>query len=112
VEFTSLFTFIYSPRTGTRAAQMPDPVPIEEKTKWLQELCAEQEKIAAARCAESVGTVQRVLIEGQNKKNGLLTGRTDGNIVVDFAGDTSLIGTFADVRITSARNWILGGELV
>jgi tRNA-2-methylthio-N6-dimethylallyladenosine synthase len=112
VEFTSLFTFIYSPRTGTRAAQMPDPVPIEEKTKWLQELCAEQEKIAAVRCAESVGTVQRVLIEGQNKKNGLLTGRTDGNIVVDFAGDTSLIGTFADVRITSARNWILGGELV
>jgi tRNA-2-methylthio-N6-dimethylallyladenosine synthase len=112
VEFTSLFTFIYSPRTGTRAAQMPDPVPIAEKTKWLQELCAQQEKIAAARCADSVGTVQRVLIEGQSKKNGLLTGRTDGNIVVDFAGDKALIGNFADVRITSARNWILRGELI
>lgn len=112
VEFTSLFTFIYSPRTGTRAAKMPDPVPAAEKSKWLQELCTEQEKIAAARCADSVGTVQRVLIEGQNKKSGLLTGRTDGNIVVDFPGDTALIGNFADVRITSARNWILGGELV
>lgn len=112
VGFTSLFTFIYSPRTGTRAAGLPDPVSAEEKLKWLQELCAEQEKIAAVRCASSVGTVQRVLIEEKNAKSGLLTGRTDGNIIVDFAGDPALIGSFADVRITSARNWILGGELV
>lgn len=112
VEFTSLFTFIYSPRTGTRAAEMPDPVPPEEKTRWLQELCAEQEKIASLRCASSVGTVQRVLVEGENPKTGLLTGRTDGNVVVDFAGQPALIGGFADVRISSARNWILSGELV
>lgn len=112
VGFTSLFTFIYSPRTGTRAAKLPDPVPAEEKSKWLQELCSEQEQIAAARCAASVGTVQRVLVEEKNKKTGLLTGRTDGNIIVDFPGDSDLIGDFANVRITSARNWILGGELV
>ena len=111
VEFTSLFTFIYSPRTGTRAAGLPDPVTAEEKTKWLQELCAAQEAIAARRCASSVGTVQRVLVEEQNLKTGLLTGRTDGNIVVDFAGDPALIGNFADIRITGARNWILSGEL-
>ncbi|OCN03284.1 tRNA (N6-isopentenyl adenosine(37)-C2)-methylthiotransferase MiaB [Clostridium sp. W14A] len=111
VEFTSLFTFIYSPRTGTRAAGLPDPIPAEEKSKWLQKLCAEQEKIAAARCASSVGTVQRVLVEEKNPKTGLLTGRTDGNIIVDFAGDPAFIGSFAEVRITSARNWILGGEL-
>ena len=112
VEFTSLFTFVYSPRTGTRAAALPDPVPQEEKTKWLQELCAEQEKIAAARCARSVGTVQRVLTEGKSPKKGLLTGRTEGNVIVDFPGGESLIGSFADVRITSARNWILGGEII
>lgn len=112
VEFTSLFTFIYSPRTGTKAAKLPDPVPAAEKGRWLQELCAEQEKIAARRCAASVGTVQRVLIEQQKPKTGLLTGRTDGNIIVDFAGDPALIGQFANVRITSARNWILGGELI
>lgn len=112
VGFTSLFTFIYSPRSGTRAAALPDPVLQEEKTKRLQELCAEQEKIAAARCALSVGTVQRVLVEGKNPRTGFLTGRTDGNIIVDFPGEDSRIGGFADVRITTARNWILGGEII
>ncbi len=112
VEFTSLFTFIYSPREGTRAAKLPDPVSAGEKTRRLQALCAAQEKIAASRCAGAVGTVQRVLIEGKSPKTGLLTGRTDGNVVVDFPGEPERIGSFADVRITSARNWILGGELV
>ena len=84
VEFTSLYTFIYSPRVGTRAAKMDDPIPAEEKTRWFQELCAEQERIAASRCAATVGTIQRVLVEEQNEKTGLLTGRTDGNVVVDF----------------------------
>ncbi len=111
VEFTSLYTFIYSPRVGTRAAKMEDPVPAEEKSKWFQELCAEQEKIAARRCASMIGTVQRVLVEEQNAKTGLLAGRTDGNIVVDFPGAPALIGTFADVNITEARNWILKGVL-
>ena len=112
VEFTSLYTFIYSPRVGTRAAKMDDPIPAEEKTRWFQELCAEQEQIAASRCAATVGTIQRVLVEEQNEKTGLLTGRTDGNVVVDFPGAPSLIGSFADVRVTAARNWILRGELV
>lgn len=112
VEFTSLFTFIYSPREGTRAAGLPDPVPAAEKSRWFQELCAEQEAIAARRCSSSVGTVQRVLIEEKNSKTGLLTGRTDGNVVVDFPGDPVLTGNFADVRITGARNWILSGELI
>ena len=91
---------------------MDDPIPAEEKTRWFQELCAEQERIAASRCAATVGTIQRVLVEEQNEKTGLLTGRTDGNVVVDFPGAPSLIGSFADVRVTAARNWILRGELV
>lgn len=112
VGYTSLFTFIYSPREGTRAARMPDPVPAEEKSKWLQELCAEQEKISAVRCAGEVGKTRRVLIEGLNPKTGLLTGRTDGNVIVNFPGGEENVGRFADVRITAARNWILDGELV
>lgn len=112
VGFTSLFTFIYSPREGTRAAQLPDPIPAEEKSRWFQELCAEQEKISAARCAGEVGKTHRVLVEEQNPKTGLLTGRTDGNVIVNFPGGTENIGNFADVKITSARNWILDGELV
>ncbi|WBY64977.1 tRNA (N6-isopentenyl adenosine(37)-C2)-methylthiotransferase MiaB [Thermocaproicibacter melissae] len=112
VGFTSLFTFIYSPREGTRAARLPDPVPYEEKARWLQELCAEQEKISAERCAKEVGKTYRVLVEKQNEKDGLLCGRTDGNVIVLFEGSKELIGNFAEVKITAARNWILRGELI
>lgn len=112
VGFTSLFTFIYSPRVGTRAAQMPDPVPAQEKSKWFTELCGVQEQIAAQRCAGMVGTVQQVLVEEKNEKTGLLTGRTDGNIIVDFSGDAESVGSFTQVKITAARNWILTGEQV
>ena len=112
IEFTSLFTFIYSPRVGTRAAKLPDPISHEEKSKWFTELCDVQEKIAAERCKSMVGTTQRVLIESKNDKTGLLSGRTDGNIIVDFSGNDSNIGNFADVEITSARNWILKGKLI
>ena len=111
VESTSLFTFIYSPRKGTKAASMDDPVSAEEKTRWFQELCAVQEEIAAKRCQSAVGTVQRVLVEEEGKREGMLSGRTDGNVIVDFPGPASLVGQFADVRVTAARNWILTGEL-
>lgn len=110
VGFTSLFTFIYSPREGTRAAKMPDPVSAEDKSKWFTELCAAQEQIAASRCASMVGTEQKVLVEERNDKTGLLTGRTDGNIIVDFSGSKDCVGEFATVKITAARNWILTGE--
>lgn len=110
VGFTSLFTFIFSPRQGTRAASMPDPVPAEEKSRWFQELCAAQEEIAAARCQAAVGTVQRVLVEEEGKREGMLAGRTGGNVIVDFPGPASLIGSFVPVKITQVRNWILTGE--
>ena len=111
VEFTSLFTFIYSPREGTPAAVMDDPYSAEEKSKWFSELLKVQEEIAARRCASMVGRVYKVLVEGKTDKDGILTARTSGNIIVEFAGDENLIGNFANVRITKARNWILNGEL-
>ena len=112
VGFTSLFTFIYSPRKGTPAAEMYDPVSDEEKGIWFRELLSVQEEIAASRCASMVGGIERVLVEEPAKTQGRLCGRTSGNIIVEFTGDASLIGSFCDVRVTEARNWILYGETV
>ena len=112
VEFTSLFTFIYSPRVGTPAAKMDDPVSADEKSKWFRELLDVQEEIAAKRCSAMVGQTERVLIESEKEKTGELNARTSGNIIVELEGDPSLIGTFQNVKITKARNWILKGELI
>ena len=112
VKFTSLFTFIYSPRVGTRAAKMDDPVPYAEKSKWFSELLKAQETIAAARSAAMVGQTYEVLVENETKeKNGMLTGRTGGNINIDFPGSPALVGTYRRVRVTEAKHWLLTGEL-
>ena len=112
VRFTSLFTFIFSPRVGTRAENMPDPVPYKEKSLWFTELLKLQESVAAARCKGMLGKTYEVLVEGHtNENDGRLTGRTEGNINIDFEGDSSLIGSYARVKVTNALNWILSGEL-
>ncbi|MBR1812037.1 MAG: tRNA (N6-isopentenyl adenosine(37)-C2)-methylthiotransferase MiaB [Clostridia bacterium] len=110
VEFSSLFTFIYSPRKGTRAAEMADPVPAKEKGVWFRELLAAQEKIAAARNQSLVGKRFRVLIE--EREGDLLIGRTSGNFTIKCPGDASLVGSFAEAEITEAGNWVLTGRLV
>lgn len=115
VEFTSLFTFIFSARKGTKAAEMPDPVSREEKGRWFKELCDAQEEIAAKRTALMKGNTYEVLIEGESKnKAGWLSGRTDSNIIIEFPATKeqfSLIGTYQNVLVTESLNWILRGEL-
>ncbi len=111
IGFTSLFTFIYSPREGTPAASMPDPVSYEEKSKWLRELITLQESIAAKKSASMVGSKQRVLVEGM-AKNGLLSCRTSTNIIIEAEGAPELIGSFADAEVTTALNWILRGKII
>ena len=110
VEYTSLFTFIYSKRVGTKAAEMDDPVTYAEKSKWFRELCTAQEEIAGKRTASMVGKTYRVLVE-PNEKEGFLTGRTGGNISIEFEGTPDLIGKFADIEITEAKTWILYGKM-
>ena len=112
VGFTSLFTFIYSPRNGTPAAKMADPVSYEEKNRWFQELLSLQEKISAKRCADMVGKQYCVLVESINEKNNELQTRTSGNVIVEVQGDEGIIGTFQNVEVTSARNWILKGKII
>lgn len=108
--FTSMFTFIFSPREGTKAAAMPDPVSREEKGKWFRELLDAQEKVAAKRTASMVGKTYRVLCESVSK-GGLIEGRTEGNIIIEFPADTSVIGSFRNVKVTESLTWILRGEL-
>ena len=111
VKFTSLFTFIYSPREGTPAAQLPDPVSHREKTRWMAELLAAQEAVAAERTAATVGSVFRVLVE-EGHDDGTLFGRTEGNVGITFPGPKEAVGTFRQVRVTDALHWILTGEEV
>ena len=99
VEFSSLFTFIYSPRNGTPAAIMEDPVSREEKGKWFDELLRLQEKIAAENVKKYIGKTYRVLCDGEGDTDGVLTGHTSGTAVIEFEGDKSLIGEFVNVRV-------------
>lgn len=108
--FTSMFTFIFSPRNGTKAASMPDPISREEKGKWFKELLDAQERIAAERTSSMVGKIYRVLCESVSK-GGLMEGRTDGNIIIEFPADGSVIGTFRKVKVTESLTWILRGEM-
>ena len=110
VRFTSLFTFIFSPRPGTKAYDMEDPVPAEDKSKWFKELTTLQEKIAGERTAKMKGRTYKVLVEGKSKTEGLLSGRTGGNVIIEFMGDESLIGSFANVKVTNPRTWVVYGE--
>ncbi len=107
VSFTSLFTFIYSPRVETPAASLPDPVDKAEKTAWLQELSALQQDISGERLSRLIGTTHRVLIERAGE--GYLEARLPENSVVRVQGDVSAVGHYATVEITAARSWIIEG---
>ena len=109
-KFTSMYTFIFSSRQGTKASKMDDPVSREEKGKWFRELLDAQEKIAASRTASMVGKTYRVLCESISK-GGLIEGRTEGNIIIELPADKSVIGSFREVTVTESLTWILRGEL-
>ena len=112
VKFDSAYTFIYSRREGTKAAEMDDPVSDEEKGKWFRELLDVQGKNGEEAYSKYVGRTLRVLCSGCGRTDEkLLTGRSRQNIIVDFAGNDELIGKFADVRIIKALPWALIGEL-
>jgi len=112
VGFDSSFSFIYSPRPGTPAAEFSDDTSHETKLARLQALQQKIEEQARAISAALVGTTQRVLVDGASRRNsGELAGRTDNNRVVNFAGSKELIGDFVDVAITAALPHSLRGEI-
>jgi tRNA-2-methylthio-N6-dimethylallyladenosine synthase len=112
VGFDSSFSFVYSPRPGTPAADLPDETPQEVKLARLQTLQQKIEREAQAISAALVGTPQRVLVEGRSRRNPEeLTGRTENNRAVNFTGAQDLIGAFVDVQITAALAHSLRGEV-
>ena len=112
VRFDALFTFIYSPRHGTPAASMDDPMSREEKLANFNRLTALQDAISEEKHAAYIGKTLRCLIDGlsDDARYGL-TARTPGNRLVRVAGDPSALGQFREVKITGSNKWSLFGEL-
>ena len=113
VRFDALFTFIYSPREGTVAAKLPDPMSKEQKSRNFQRLLDVQNRISAEKHAAYVGKTLRVLVDGKDaQREGGLTARTEGGRLVHLDGDEALIGTWQQVNILRASTWVLFGELL
>jgi tRNA-2-methylthio-N6-dimethylallyladenosine synthase len=112
VEFDGGFSFLYSARPGTPAADLPDPVPHATKQARLEALQTLLEAQYRTHSEAMVGTRQRVLVTGHATRDASeLAARTDNNRVVNFAGDVALMGSYVDVTITSAQSHSLRGEL-
>ena len=112
VGFDASFSFLYSARPGTPAADLPDSTPRDVKLERLQRLQALLERQAHAISESMVGSIQRVLVEGPAKKDpSELAGRTSNNRVLNFAGPQRLTGSFVHARVTAARRYSLRGEL-
>ena len=113
VRFDALFTFIFSPRQGTPAAEMDDPMPREEKLANFNRLTALQDAISEEKHAAYIGKTVRCLLDGLSDDQRYdLTARTPGNRLVRVVGDPAALGQFRDVKITGANKWSLFGELV
>ncbi|MGB8337865.1 MAG: tRNA (N6-isopentenyl adenosine(37)-C2)-methylthiotransferase MiaB [Burkholderiales bacterium] len=113
VGFDGSYSFLYSARPGTPAANLADDTPREIKMQRLARLQKRADELNAAVSAGMVGTVRRVLVEGVSARDvNEIYGRTDNNRVVNFAGDLELIGHFIPVKITEAVRYTLRGEIL
>lgn len=112
VRFSTAFTFIYSVRKGTKAAEMPQ-IPYEIKQNRIKRLIARQNEITEEISKDYVGNVYEILVEGmQEKKNGYVVGRTESGRLVSAKGDKSMIGEFKNIKITAVKNAQLLGEIL
>ncbi len=111
VGYDALFTFLYSPRPGTPAAQLPDPVPREEKQRWFDILLEAQNEISAARHRAYVGRTLRVLADGESgDPDWPLEARTAGGRLVHLKGSPALVGRFVRANISDSNTWALYGQ--
>ena len=113
VKYDNIYSFIYSRRTGTKAAEMPDVVSEEEKGARMRRLLELQREISTEHYKRFIGRRMRVLVDDVSKKReGYVSGKSSEFIIVEFEGDSSLIGQFVDVEITEAMNWAVVGRIV
>lgn len=112
VRYDALFTFIYSPRPGTPAAELPDPASRGEKQVWFDRLLEAQNRISGQLHRGYVGRTVRVLVDGESgDAEWPLTSRTAGGRLVHLKGDAALVGKYLDVTITDSNTWALFGEV-
>ena len=113
VKYDNIYTFIYSKRSGTVAADMEDATPDSQKRGRMERLLSLQRQVATENYRRFVGQTVRVLVEGESKQGeGWLFGKSSAYTIVEFEGNKSLIGSFVDVKITHSRNWAVSGVLV
>ncbi len=113
VRYDNIYSFIYSKRSGTKAALFPDSTPESEKVQRMQRLLALQREISVENHRKFLGKTLTVLCDGESKKrSGNLTGRTSGNILVEFSGSTDFIGKFVNIQITESHNNMICGNLI
>ena len=113
VRYDTIFSFIYSRRPGTPAAKMEFVTPEHDIKENFNELLKVQDVISKEINDSYVGKIEKVLVEGPSKTNpDTLTGRTEGGKIVNFEGDSALIGTIVNVKVTESRTWSLVGELI
>lgn len=113
VKYDNIYSFIYSKRSGTKAAEMSDFTPDEVKSQRMRKLLEVQREISSENYRRFIGKKMRVLVDDVSKKrDGFITGKSNEFIIVEFEGDKSLIGQFVDVEITDAMNWAVRGKII
>ncbi|MBQ5311296.1 MAG: TRAM domain-containing protein, partial [Oscillospiraceae bacterium] len=111
VKYDNIYSFIYSKRRGTKAAELPDSISEREKSDRMGELLALQRSISSENYKRFEGRTFEVLFDG-TYKDTFISGKSDEFIITLVKGDASLIGTMRSVRVTKAHNWAVEGELI
>ena len=113
VRYSAAYTFIYSKRTGTPAASMPDQVSEDVVKERFDRLLGEIQNISSELTIKEEGTIQEVLVEEGNQQDAsLVTGRLSNNLLVHFKGDASMIGQLVNVKLVECKGFYYKGELV
>lgn len=113
VKYDNIYSFIYSKRTGTKAAEIDDRISDDVKSSRMRRLLEIQREIAAEHYQRFVGRRMRVLVEEPCKKrSGWLTGKSSEFIIAEFEGEPSLIGSFVEIEVIKAMNWAVEGKII